>query len=215
MTSEPSAPERAGDVPRYARTDVIGGAVMVFIAGLVWYGSIGLAVGKIINFGPGAMPRALALILFIAGGAVLLHGLLQRADAADAVSVALRPPLILGLAIVLFALFIRGGDFGLITTPRLGLTLVGPVAVLVAGLATPEANLKELVVLALGLTAAALLVFYDLLGVPIPVFPEIVEDAIPPSFGIDAAVRVAYVIYGALTAALFVTFFGLPERRRD
>lgn len=215
MTSEPSMPERPGDVPRYARTDVIGGAVMLFIAGLVWYGSIGLSVGKIINFGPGAMPRALAFILFIAGAAVLLHGLLQRAEGADAVSVALRPPLILALAIILFALFIRGGDFGLVTTPRLGLTLVGPVTVVIAGLATPEANLKELVVLAFGLTAAALLVFYDLLGVPIPIFPDAVEDAIPPSFGIDAAVRVAYAIYGALAAGLFVTFFGLPEMRRD
>jgi hypothetical protein len=215
MTSEPDMPERPGDVPRYARTDVIGGAVMVFIAGLVWYGSIGLSVGKVINFGPGAMPKALALILFVAGGAVLLNGLLQRARGADVVSVALRPPLILGLAIILFALFIRGGDFGLVTTPRLGLTVVGPLTVLIAGLATPEANPRELVVLAFSLTAAALLVFYDLLGVPIPVFPDIVEDAIPPWFGVDAAVRVAYAIYGALAAILFVTFFGLPEMRRD
>lgn len=214
MTSEPNTPERAGDVPRYARTDVIGGAAMVFIAGLVWYGSIGLAVGKVINFGPGAMPKALAFILFFAGVAVLLNGLLQRPDGADVVSVALRPPLILGVAIVLFALFIRGGDFGFVTTPRLGLTLIGPVTVVIAGLATPEANLKELVVLAIGLTAAALLVFYDLLGVPIPVFPRFIQDAIPPSFGVDSAVRVLYAVYGVLAAILYVTFFRRPELRR-
>jgi putative tricarboxylic transport membrane protein len=214
MTSEPAAPQRAGAVPRYARIDVIGGAVMVFIAGLVWDGAIGLSVGKIIDFGPGAMPRALAAILFVAGAAVLLHGLFQRAEEAEAITVAVRPPAMLAMAIILFALFIRGGDFWFLSTPRLGLMVVGPVTVFIAGFATPEANPRELVVMAFGLTAAALLVFVDLLGVPIPVFPGIVEKAIPPSFGVDAAVRVVYAVYGLLTAGLFVTFFGLPEMRR-
>ncbi len=214
MTSEPTAPQRTGAVPRYARIDVIGGAVMVFIAALVWNGAIGLSVGKIVHFGPGAMPRALGAILFVAGAAVLLHGLFQRGEEAEPLMVALRPPLILAIAIVLFGLFVRGGEFWLFSTPRLGLMVVGPLTVFIAGFATPEANPKELVVLAFGLTAAALLVFPDLLGVPIPVFPETIKDAIPPSFGVDAAVRVVYAAYGCLAAVLYVTFFGLPEMRR-
>ncbi|MEJ8573998.1 tripartite tricarboxylate transporter TctB family protein [Microbaculum marinum] len=214
MELEPTGPHGSRTVPRYARVDVIGGAVMVFIAGLIWYGAIGLAVGNITNFGPGAMPRVLAGILLLAGGAVLVHGLFQRPGEAEPLTLALRPPLILTIAIFLFALFIRGGDFWFLTTPRFGIMVVGPSTVLIAGLATPEANLKELLVLAFGLTAAALLVFSDLLGVPIPVFPRGLENMIPPSFGLDAAVRVLYLVYGSVAAAFYVIFFGVPEALR-
>ena len=73
--------------------------------------------------------------------------------------------------------------------------------------------LARLQVLALGLTAGSLLVFADLLGVPIPVFPEALEKAVPPAFGVGAAVRVLYAAYGVLTAGLYVVFFGMPRAR--
>lgn len=215
MTSEPTIPEQTAYVPRYARADVIGGAVMVFIAGLVWYGAIELKLGAVIDFGPGFMPRVLAIILFVAGGAVLIRGLVQSGETAEPLKIAARPPLILSIAIVLFALFVRGGDFGFFTTPRLGLMVVGPLTVIISGLATPEANHKELVVMAFGLTAATMLVFPDLLGVSLPVFPGFIEAAIPPSFGTGNALRVLYVAYGVLTAGLYILFFKMPEMRRD
>lgn len=213
MTDEPPARERPRPVPRYARVDVVGGAVIVLVAALIGYGAIGLRLGELNNFGPGAMPTGLAVILFVGGAAVLANGLLQPGDEAEAVSFVLRPPLILAIAIVFFGLFIRGGQFWFFATPRLGLMVVGPLCVFIAGFATTEADPRELVVLALGLTAGSLLVFADLLGVPIPVFPEALEKAVPPAFGVGAAVRVLYAAYGVLTAGLYVVFFGMPRAR--
>lgn len=214
MTSEPTAPRRTGVVPRYARIDVIGGALMLFIAGLIWFGAIDLDTGSIVNIGPGVMPKALSAILFAGGAVVLLRGLFASDEETEPLVLALRPILIVAAAIVLFGLFVRGGDFGIVSTPRFGLMGVGPLTVFIAGFATPEAKPRELLVLAFGLTAAMLMVFSDLLGVPIPVFPYFIERAIPPSFGVDAAVRVVYVLYGVLAAALYVVFFGLRETRR-
>ena len=215
MAAETAETAAAVAIPRYARIDVIGGAIMVFLAVQTWIAAIGLDIGEISNFGPGMMPRGLAIALFVAGSAVLINGLIQSGSAAEKLRVAWRPPSYLALAIGLFALFIRGGDFWILATPQLGLCIVGPLTVVVAGFATPQADARELAVLAFGLTAAALLVFSDLLGVLLPVFPGVLERAIPPAFGHDAAVRVAYLAYGAVTAALFYAFFLKARMRHD
>lgn len=218
MTTDPTMlaehPTRAdpSPVPRYARADVIGGAAMVFLAGLIWFGAMELRLGTLISFGPGAMPRVLAAVLGVAGLAMLFRGMFRSGGTAEAVHLAYRPSAILGIAFVVFAVFIRGGDFWFVTTPQLGLMVVGPLTVFIAGLATPEARPRELLVLSFGMTAAVLLVFPDLLGVPLPVFPKVLQDAIPPSFGVAAATRVLYVAYGLLTAALYVVLYKLPRR---
>jgi hypothetical protein len=200
--------ERRGAVARYARVDVIGGALMVFIAGLVWYGAIELEVGVLPNFGSGALPKALAILLLVSGGGVLLHGLRQPDRDAERFGLVLRPPAVILAAIFFFGLFIRGGDFGIVSTPQLGLVIVGPITVLIAGCATPNVHFKELVVTAFGLTAAMLLVFVDLLGVGVPVLPRFVQAAIPVSLGADAATRIVYGAYGILAGMLYL----IPSR---
>lgn len=202
-------------VPRYARVDVIGGATMIFIAALVWFGAIGLDIGTIINFGSGAMPRGLSALLFVAGIVLLIQGLTQGAHEAETLEFAARPTAIVTLAVVLFGLFVRGGQFGFISTPQLGLAVVGPITVFIAGCASPEARVGQLLVLAFGLTAATLVLFPDLLRVPIPVFPGFVQSAIPPAFGADAALRVLYCAYGLIAATLYLAFFRMRGRRHD
>ncbi len=199
---------RSEAVPRYARIDVIGGAVVVFIAVLIWYGAIELAVGQMSRIEAGAMPKALSALLFIAGCAVLAKGLLQRDQDADRLELALRPAAIIAIAVVLFAIFIRGGNFGIVTTPQLGLTVVGPLTVFVAGCATPHVRPGELLVTAFALTAVLLLIFADLLGLGIPIFPRFLEGAIPRSIGSVGATRIACAAYGAFAAALYVVIFG-------
>lgn len=207
MTADVADQTRATPVPRHARIDVIGGALMIGLAGLVRFGAIGLEAGTITNLGPGALPGMLALALGIAGAALLWRGLTQPAGTAEGFGFALRPVAIVVLAMVLFWLFIRGGQFGPVSTPQLGLAVVGPLVVFIAGCASPQPRWKDLVVLATGLTALLLLVFVDLLGVGIPVLPAIVQDAM--------AVRVVYGFYAALTAALYVGLFRLPGQQRD
>ncbi|MCR6673446.1 tripartite tricarboxylate transporter TctB family protein [Devosia ginsengisoli] len=215
MTSERVAMAPPSPVPHYRRIDVIGGATIIFIAGLIWYGAIELTVGQIANFASGALPKAISIILFAAGGWVFLHGLMQRGEEAERFEFAFRPTAIVVLAIVLFGLFIRGGDFGLISTPQLGLMVVGPLTVFIAGSATPQMQVRQLLILSFGLTAGMLLLFPDLLRAPIPVFPKFLQGAIPPSFGIGAAVRVLYAAYAALAAALYVVFYRMAETQRD
>lgn len=118
------------------------------------------------------------------------------------------------MAMLLFAFFIRGGNFGIVTTPQLGLTVVGPVTVFVAGCAASNVRPGELLVTAFALTAALLLVFADLLGLGIPIFPRFLEDAIPRSIGSIGATRVVYIAYGASAAALYVLIFGRGGKGR-
>lgn len=213
MTSDRRELMQPARVPRYARIDVIGGMAMVLVAGLVWFGAIGLDTGSLANFGAGAMPRALSILLLVAGLALLLRGATQPAGEAEPLELALRPTAIVALSIALFGLFVRGGHFGPVSTPQLGLAVVGPLTVLVAGCASPEPRLGDLLVLAFGLSAATLLLFADLLGVTIPVFPDFIRKAILPAFGADAALRVLYCAYGMLAAILYVCLFRLREKR--
>ena len=218
MTNEPIVAQRPAtvphQVPRHARIDVIGGALIVFLAVLIWFGAITLDAGSLVRIGSGALPRGLAVLLFLAGFVILLQGLLQSDDEAVRFYAAVRPGAIVVAAIALFGLFIRGGEFGFIATPQLGLMIVGPLTVFVAGCATPEMHVKSLLVLSFGLTAAMLVIFMDMLSVTIPVFPKFIQDPLTFSLGIDTVVRIAYGAYAALAAALYVAFFGLPEMRR-
>ncbi len=93
--------------------------------------------------------------------------------------------------------------------------IVGPLTVFIAGCATPDLHVKSLLVLAFALTAAMLLVFMDMLGVTIPVFPKFIQEPFTISFGIDTVVRAAYVAYAVFAAALYAIFFGFAEKRRD
>ena len=214
MTTQPIGERQAAAVPRHLRIDVIGGALIVLLAIAVWLGATELDAGALSRIGTGALPKGLAVILFVAGVVILLKGLVQSNETAERFYVSVRPMAIVIAAIMVFGLFIRGGDFGLFSTPQLGLMVVGPLTVFIAGSATPDMNARQLVVLSFGLTAAMLLVFMDLLSVTIPVFPKFIQEPLTLSIGIDFLVRLAYPAYGVLAAMLYVIFFGLPERRR-
>lgn len=213
--SETRDTPRSGAVPRHVRIDVIGGAIVVFIAGLIWYGAIELNVGQLTRLESGAIPKAMSILLFLAGCGVMAKGLLRGDDEAERVHLALGPAAIVCVAMLVFALFIRGVNFGILSTPQLGLTVVGPLTVFIAGCATPNVRPGELLVTAFGLTAALLLIFADLLGVGVPVFPKFLDAAIPSSLGSDAAARLAYGCYGALAAVLYFAMFGMGRERRD
>ena len=204
---------RSDAVPRHVRIDVVGGAFMIFISGMIWYGAIGLDVGQLTRIGSGAIPKLLAILLLISGCGVLLKGLLQNDSDAERLELALRPPAIIVMAMLTFGLFIRGGNFGIVSTPQLGLIVVGPLTVFIAGCATPNLRPGELLVTAFGLTAALLLIFSDLLGVGVPVFPKVFEEAIASAVGSDTATRLAYGAYGVVATALYLRLFGWGDRQ--
>src|SRR5690606_23666657 len=139
----------------------------------------------------------------LSGAAIFVQGLLRPDMASERFEIALRPVIVVVLAIVLFALFIRGGNFGFVSTPQLGLCIVGPVTVFLAGSTAPQANARELLVLSFGLTAGMLLVFPDLLRLGIPPFPRVLQDAIPPALGRETVLRITYLGYAIIAAVLY------------
>lgn len=213
MTTQPIGGRRPDAVPRHARIDVIGGALIVCLAGLIWFGAIELNTGTLVSIGPGALPKGLAVLMLAAGALILFQGLTQADDKAERFFIAVRPAAIVLTAIALFGLFIRGGNFGFFSTPQLGLMVVGPLTVFVAGCATPDLHVKSLLVMAFALTAAMLVVFVDVLGVTIPVLPKFIQEPFTISFGIDTVVRAAYATYAALASALYAVFF-MAEKPR-
>ena len=200
---------RPRDIPiaeRLLRLDVLAGLVVGVIALAILIESAGLAIGEIRNFGPGFLPRVLGSIL--AAGALILiaRGLAQPEDQAERVRLALRGPGMVALGILFFALFIRGWHLGPVPTPRLGVLIVGPVTIVLAGLGSREGEVRELVVLGFGLTGAATLLFADLLNMQLPIFPGFVDEAITTTFGTDWPKRLAYLACFAVAYLLLRAF---------
>ena len=101
--------------------------------------------------GPAMLPRWLAIGVGLSGLALLAFAFIKEGDALERWS--LRGPVFVIGAILAFALTIRPFSFGAgLATPGLGLLFAGPLAIIIGGYATPEARLRDLVILALSLT---------------------------------------------------------------
>lgn len=165
------------------RTRAVVRAPQSFVAGIVlillgifgiWAAS-DLPRGTLGSMGPGMLPHWVAIGVAICGSVLVGAGLLR--DGAGLQAFGLRGPLTVVLAILAFALTIRPFAIGSFATPGLGLVVAGPLAVVIGGYATPEARLRELLILALLLTAGCMLLFGDILNLPIPIFPTALIEA--------------------------------------
>src|SRR6266545_4520992 len=103
------------------------------------------------------VPRALALVVLVAGSGFAIAALVRRGEVLGRWP--LRGALFVTLAIVAFALTIR----------TVGLAVAGPAVVIVSGAASAETRPVELVVFAVVMTAFCIGLFRFALGLPIPV----------------------------------------------
>lgn len=188
-----------------------GGLAMLALAGVALWSTRGLDMGTLGQMGPGFLPRALAGAVGLCGLALVGFGTVRAGERISGFS--LRGALLVPLAIVLFALTIRPVDIGLATTPGLGLAVAGPLTVLVGGFATPEARLRELIPVALLLNAFCIVLFGDLLNLPIPIFPE----AARPWFAGWTQHGILRAIAGgmAVLGAVFALYAWNADRRAD
>lgn len=172
---------------------VVGGLVLMALAAVALWMLAGLNAGTLRAIGPAMLPRWLAIGLALCGAGIVLSGFRQTGDEANRVPV--RGPLVVIIAILLFAFTIR----------PFGLAFVGPVTLILAGYATAEARLRELVVMGCLLTAFCILLFGDMLNLPIPIFPVRVIENLPFGWSLHFAMR-AYsgllVIIGVLVGVL-------------
>lgn len=153
----------------------VAGIVLVLLGIFGIWAASDLPRGTLGSMGPGMLPHWVAIGVAVCGSVLVVTGLLR--DGAGLQSFGLRGPLTVVLAILAFALTIRPFAFGSFATPGLGLVVAGPLAVVIGGYATPEARLRELLILALLLTAGCMLLFGDLLNLPIPIFPTALIEA--------------------------------------
>lgn len=158
--SEPTA-QPAARPPEPARVrrskQLLAGIVLVAVALLALWASADLEVGRLRAVGPGALPRALALLVLAIGVLFTIAALVR--GGAPLGRWPLRGPLFVTLAIVAFALTIRS----------IGLVVAGPVVVIISGAASPETRPVELLIFAAVMTAFCVGLFRFALGLPIPV----------------------------------------------
>lgn len=184
------------------RVDVLAGIVVGAIAVAIWVQAFSLDMGVIRNFGPGFLPKALGTGLAIAAIGLLAWGILQPAGRVEYLRLVPRGPAMVGIGILFFACFIKGWQLGPLQTPQFGLFIAGPITVILTGYGSKEAHFKELLVLGIGLTAAGVLLFSELLSMQIPIFPRFMEGPMVTNFGPDWPKRVGIVIFGLVSYGL-------------
>jgi hypothetical protein len=140
-----------------APRELAAGMSLIAVAAVALWATADLEVGELRAFGPGMLPRWVALLIGAAGLGFVAVGFLKDGEELERWS--LRGPLLVTLGVVGFALTIRS----------VGLALAGPLVVLVGGAASTEVRLKELAVFAVLMTLFCIALFRYALGLPIPI----------------------------------------------
>jgi putative tricarboxylic transport membrane protein len=159
QSASPAVPPPPDSAPARVRLskDLLAGVVLVVIALFALFASRGLESGTLRAVGPGALPRALALLILAGGAVFTLTALVRGGEPIGRWP--LRGAIFITLALVAFALTIRS----------VGLAVAGPAVVIVSGAASTETRPVELLVFALVLTLACIGLFRFALQLPIPV----------------------------------------------
>ena len=190
--------------PFRSSQSLAGGILLIALAALALWLTRDLDQGTLNAMGPAMLPRWLAIGVGLSGLALLAFAFIKEGDALERWG--LRGPVFVIGAIVAFALTIRPFSFGGgLATPGLGLLFAGPLAIILGGYATPEARLRDLVLLALSLTPFCMVLFGDLLNLPIPVFPQALTSLFPSDWSQKAVLRATAGIMAAAAIILFLT----------
>jgi hypothetical protein len=180
---------------------------LVFLAALALWLTSDLEQGTLGAIGPALLPRWLAYAVGLCGLALIVPAFLKDGDALERWG--LRGPLFVIVAILAFAITIRPFALGFLSSPGLGLVIAGPLAIIIGGFATPEARLRDLIILALTLTPFCMVLFGDLLNLPIPVFPQALAGLFPADWSQKAVLRATAATL--LVAAIIAFFSGRPR----
>jgi hypothetical protein len=188
---------------------VAGGLCLIALAAFALWLVSDLSQGTLRSMGPAMLPRWLAIGVGLCGIALLLAGLFREGHPLEMMS--FRGPAMVVLGIVVFAATIRGEMVGL-RVPQLGLIGAGPLAMFIGGFATPDVRWRDLLILALGLTSACMILFGDLLNLPIPLYPQWMSDLYPSGWSNDVRMRTTA---GALVALAVLVYFVIPAHKEE
>ncbi len=187
---------------------LVSGLVLVALALFALWLTSDLPQGTLRAMGPAMLPRWLAVGVGLCGLALVVIGFTH--DGAPLEAFSLRGPVFVGIAILWFGMTIRGFSLGPLPVPQLGLLGAGPIAMMIAGFATAEARFRDLVILALALTCFCMLLFGDLLNLPIPMYPQAFADLYPAGWSSEGRLRATAL---GLAVLAFVIFLATHRRR--
>lgn len=184
----------------------LGAAAILVVLAIAGFAlSSELPRGTLRSVGPGMLPQALSILLGLCAIPVLIAAL-RGAVQTERLTFSLRGPILVLSATALFALTIKSSHFDGWSTPELGLVVAGPLAIIIGGYASPEAQLRHLVTLALFLTPFSLVLFGDLLNLPIPIMPRYVQQELLAGWSYRGALRLAAALM--VGAGLLLLFAG-------
>jgi Tripartite tricarboxylate transporter TctB family len=183
--------------------NLAGGLILMAIAALALWLLRDLDAGTLGAMGSALMPRVLATGLGILGALVAASSFFHRGLLLERLP--LRGPVLVILAIAVFAATIRPLSLGALSLPGFGLIVAAPLSIIICGFATREARLRELLVLALALTPVCMLLFGDLLNLTIPMLPDRLMELFPAGWSQKAMLRVSAAAMLAVAALLFLS----------
>ncbi|WP_192931164.1 tripartite tricarboxylate transporter TctB family protein [Gemmobacter serpentinus] len=122
--------------------------------------------------GSGLMPRSLAVLIVFLGIVQLVLTWRQPAESTGRWPIRDMMPVLIG--IFLFAVTIRGFDFGAFRIPVLGMLVATPLSIICSGLAAKDVRPVELTIFAITLTAICIGLFRYALAQPLPVAPWLI-----------------------------------------
>lgn len=202
----PEASGRHG--PVRAPQSLAGGIFLIALAALALWLTRDLSRGTLSAMGPGMLPDWLAIGVGLCGVALVVLSFVKDGEALERWG--LRGPLLVIAGILAFAVTIRPFSLGGLSIPGLGLVVAGPLAIIIGGFASPDARLRELVILSLSLTPFCMFLFGDLLNLPIPIFPQAFADLFPAGWSQKDVLRATAA---TLIAAAVVIYFVGGRRR--
>ena len=132
---------------------------MIAVALFAFWQAADLPIGTLGGMGPGMLPKSLAVLFGVLGALLVLGSVFEAGPPLERWSI--RGPVFVALAIVAFGLTVR----------PLGLVVAGPVAIVIAALASEEVRWVETIVVGVLMTAICVGLFKFALGLPIPLAP--------------------------------------------
>lgn len=145
---------------------------------LVAFGLFTLWAGSDLPFftdggvGSGLMPRALSLLITGLGFMQLVLSWHSPGESTGKWPLRDMLPVLIG--VFLFAVTVRGYDFGAFSIPALGLAVATPLSIVASGLAAKDARLPELLIFAVIMTVLCTGLFRFALGLSIPAAPWLI-----------------------------------------
>ena len=150
-----ATPSRGGLIK--GQQDFAAGLLLVGLALAALWASSDLRLGTLRAMGPGMLPVSVAVMVGLAGVALMIAAIVTPGPALERWS--WRGPAFVTLAILAFAMTVR----------TFGLAVAGPLCVVLSGFAGTDTRWRELAIFAVVMTALCIGLFRYLLNLPIPV----------------------------------------------